>query len=116
LYRVTIVENGDPVTSFETSVTTPALQLTLDQNHPNPFNPRTRIDYRIDRTRPVHLAVYDISGRVVRVLVDRNMHAGVYTETWDGRDTRGREVASGVYFYRLRAGTITLSRKATLLK
>jgi hypothetical protein len=96
-------------------VETPS-RLTLYQNYPNPFNPTTRIDFYLDREERVTLAIYDLAGRVVRVLTDRTMCPGSHTESWNGRDQNGKMVASGAYFYRLRAGGRTLTRKAILLK
>ena len=115
-YRVTILEDGSQVTSFETTTTTPSLRLALGQNHPNPFNPVTRIDYTVDLEGPVHLAIYDISGKLVRTLINRRMRSGSHEAEWDGRDNGGRAVASGIYFYRLTAGKNSLARKAVLLK
>jgi len=90
--------------------------LRLEQNHPNPFNPVTRIDYTVDQESAVYLAVYDISGKLVRTLVNRRMRSGTHSQEWDGRDDGGRAVASGIYFYRLTAGKQSLARKAVLLK
>ncbi len=115
-YLVTIIEDGSLVTSFETTTTTPSLQLALRQNHPNPFNPVTRIDYTVDLEGPVQLAIYDISGKLVRTLINRRMRSGSHKAEWDGRDNGGRAVASGIYFYRLTAGKKSLARKAVLLK
>ena len=115
-YRVVIIEDGEAVTSFETTVTTPSARFALEQNHPNPFNPVTGIRFSIDQERMVTLSIYDIFGRLVTTLVDRKMRAGVYIEAWDGRDVSGNAVASGVYFYRLTAGNRALTRKAVLLK
>ena len=115
-YQVVIFEDGEAVTSFETTVATPSLTLTLDQNYPNPFNPSTRIDFVADKEQRVSLRVYDITGRLVTTLIDREMLAGTHSEVWDGRDANGNAVASGTYFFRLKAGTRTLTRKAVLLK
>ena len=65
----------------------------------------------------VTLRVYDVTGRLVKVLVDENaMAGGPYRATWRGRDERNHEVASGVYFYRLEAGPFTETRKLVLLR
>ena len=76
----------------------------------------TRIDYTVDQEGPVYLGVFDISGRLVRTLVNRLMPSGAHSQEWDGRDNHGRSVASGIYFYRLTAGKNSLARKAVLLK
>ncbi len=91
----------------------------LRQNAPNPFNPSTTISYSVpEGTEPlrVKLTVYDIRGRTVAVLADRTQDSGDYTVSWDGTDGDGRRVSSGVYFYRLRAGSFTATRKMVMLK
>jgi hypothetical protein len=115
-YRVAIFEDGDLITSFEESVSTPSVTVSLEQNQPNPFNPATRISFAIGETGHVSLGIYDSAGRSVRTLVDRELLPGSFTETWDGRDGGGRSVASGVYFYRLETGKLVLTRKAVLVK
>jgi hypothetical protein len=115
-YGVTIIEDGTPVTFFETSVSVPAASFALGQNYPNPFNPETRIRFTIDRAGPVTLRVYDISGAHVRTLIDRTMTAKSHTAVWDGTNNDGRRVGSGTYLFRLTSGKRTLVRKAVLLK
>jgi hypothetical protein len=90
--------------------------IHLWQNHPNPFNPTTRIAFSLERKAHVSLSIYDVSGRLVATLVDRRMEAGTHFEEWDGRDGHGMSVASGIYFYRLSDGNQTLARKAVLLQ
>jgi hypothetical protein len=80
-------------------------RAVLGANVPNPFNPTTRIAYALPAetgTIPVALDVYDVSGRLVRTLVDGPGKPGAHVVSWDGTDAAGRPVASGVYFYRLR--------------
>jgi hypothetical protein len=88
----------------------------LEPNVPNPFNPATTIRYQIGAAGAVTLRVYDVTGRLVRTLVDGQRVPGAYEARWDGRDERGRGVASGVYFYRLHAGDFTRTRRMVLLK
>jgi hypothetical protein len=114
-YRVVVLEDGTPVTSFEASVTVPAMELALEQNRPNPFRAATRISFATPRAAHVSLTVHDVAGRLVRVLVDRHMEPGPHAETWDGRDARGTLVDSGVYFYRLRSRDRELTRRMMLL-
>jgi hypothetical protein len=92
------------------------LATYLDQNFPNPFNPATRIEFGLKAPANVSLRIYDAAGRVVRVLAEDARLAGTYAELWDGKDNGGRAVASGIYFYRLDAGTFTQTRKMVLLK
>lgn len=77
----------------------------LAQNYPNPFNPATRIAFALPQTGALLLKIYNVQGELVRVLVDGTMTAGQHEVTWDGNDTQGRQVSSGVYFYLLRAET-----------
>ena len=87
------------------------MSVNLDQNYPNPFNPSTTIAYTIGAAGHVHLAVYDVLGRLVATLVDRQAGPGSYSATWNAAGS-----ASGVYFYRLSAPGNTAVKKALLLK
>ena len=96
-----------------------AAGLELHQNHPNPFNPQTTISYDLPDAwggARVRLWILDISGRVVRSLVDEEQGSGTHDVRWDGTDDRGGRVASGVYFYVLDADGERRTRKLVLLK
>lgn len=89
----------------------------LSQNAPNPFNPQTRIRFRLEQTAQVDLVVYDAAGRVVRRLLSGERSRGSHEVLWDGRRDGGGGVASGVYFYELRVdGGAVEKRKAVLLR
>ena len=94
----------------------------LSQNYPNPFNPNTTIKYTLssvggeEESLPTTLKIYNILGEVVRTLVNEPKSTGVYYEVWDGKDGRGDQVASGIYFYRLKAGEFSETKKMVLLK
>ena len=88
----------------------------LDRNMPNPFNPATVIGYQLPEAGRVRLAVYNLLGQEVRALVDERREAGSFTAAWDGTDNLGRQVASGVYLYRMQAGDFTATRRMLLLK
>jgi C1A family cysteine protease len=90
--------------------------LALRQNVPNPFNPATNIVYSVPTPAHVRLTVYDVNGRVVKSLVDRDLSADDYTTSWDGKSDAGEDVASGIYFYRLLADDRELERKMILLR
>ncbi len=90
--------------------------LHMAQNAPNPFNPSTKIVFALSRSERVELTVYDVSGRLVRTLIDGALPAGEHASTWDGRNASGRPSASGAYFAVLRAGGDSRTRKMTLVK
>ncbi|HEU4726105.1 MAG TPA: FlgD immunoglobulin-like domain containing protein, partial [Candidatus Eisenbacteria bacterium] len=83
---------------------------------PNPFNPQTKIRFELARGARVRLALFDVTGARIRVLVDGPRPAGHHEVAWDGRDDHGREVATGMYFCRLEAAGTSQSRKLTLLR
>ena len=83
---------------------------------PNPFNPRTRIEFDIPRTCLVELRVFDLRGRLVRNLMEAELSAGRHAVDWDGRDDEGRFLGSGVYLYRLQAGRDEITRSLTLVR
>jgi len=91
-------------------------QVVLMQNYPNPFNPETEIRYTLAYESDVKLAVYNVKGQKVKVLVDEYQSAGYKSVKWDGKDEKGSPVASGVYFYKLSFGTEVMSKKMLLLK
>jgi hypothetical protein len=91
-------------------------RFALEQNHPNPFNPKTTIQYQLPHSGDVSLHVYDVRGRLVRTLVEGFQPAGRLAVDWDGTDARGARVASGTYVYRLQAGEFQDQRKMTLVK
>ena len=104
----------ESVTDVETPKAPAAAYLR--QNYPNPFNPTTRVAFGLAAPGNVSLRIYDAAGRLVRVLAEGARPAGNYTELWDGRDSRGSAVASGIYFYRLQAGEFTETRKLVLTR
>ena len=88
---------------------------SLSQNYPNPFNSRTVIRFALPTRADVHLALYNLAGQKVATLVSGPRPAGTYTVHWDGRDASGRDLASGVYLYRLRAGEHQVETRRLLL-
>ena len=97
-------------------VATPG-RLALTGNVPNPFNPRTRIYFDLPSAARTRLTIYDVAGRRVARLVDRELSAGRYAIEWDATDSRGASVASGVYFVRLEAAAQGMDqRKMVLLR
>lgn len=104
----------DDITGGETPAVPDAFFLA--QNVPNPFNPHTTIHFGLAGPAHVTLSIYNAAGRLVRVLVDEHRAAGRHEAVWDGRDGEGRRAASGVYFYRLSAGSFEETKKMILLR
>jgi hypothetical protein len=91
-------------------------RFELGQNYPNPFNPQTTVTFDVPRSVFVRIAVYDVAGRLVDVLVNDVKQPGFYQAAWKGHDRRGQQVATGVYFLHMTAGSFTQTRKMVLLK
>jgi formylglycine-generating enzyme required for sulfatase activity len=91
------------------------LPFSLGQNYPNPFNPATTIPFALDAPCQVTLTIYNVMGQTVRTLVDSDLPAGSHNALWDGRDSVGMGVSTGVYLYRLVTNGRSQSRKMLLL-
>ena len=91
-------------------------RYSLDQNYPNPFNPTTRINFQLPKAGWVSLRVYDILGRQIATLIDGLRPAGIHTAQWDGRNENGEPMPSGIYMYKLGAGSFAVTKKMMLLK
>ena len=92
--------------------------FSLKQNYPNPFNPSTTISFDIPEGKsvPVDLRIYNLRGQLVSILVNEAKDAGTYNVFWNGKNSRGESVGSGIYFYRIKAGDFSSIRKMVLLK
>lgn len=100
-----------------TTLEAPNVRVTAMRSiHPNPFNPETTVDFSIAGNANVTVAVFDVKGALVRVLVDETMTAGEHSVRWNGVDERGRPAASGVYFVRMITGSYNETRKIVMLK
>jgi subtilisin family serine protease len=102
--------------TFIPTGTTNIPPVSLHQNAPNPFNPNTKITFDLTRDAHVILIIYNILGQEVRVLINEQRGAGSHSESWDGTDAGGRVLSSGVYFYKLTAGTFQDIKKMLLLR
>jgi hypothetical protein len=91
-------------------------QFALGQNYPNPFNPTTEISFALPNAADVELSVYNLLGQKVTTLVNGAMPAGNHSVTWDGTSESGGSVASGIYFYRISAGSFNETKKMMMLK
>ena len=109
IYRALILNRGE-VTSNEELGGLPRT-FDLEQNYPNPFNPTTQINYAVPEQSDVRIEVYNVIGRRVATLVNREMAPGNYTVNFDASS-----LSSGMYFYRLKAGSTLLTKKMTLIK
>nr|NIR49704.1 T9SS type A sorting domain-containing protein [candidate division KSB1 bacterium]NIR72589.1 T9SS type A sorting domain-containing protein [candidate division KSB1 bacterium]NIS23649.1 T9SS type A sorting domain-containing protein [candidate division KSB1 bacterium]NIT70573.1 T9SS type A sorting domain-containing protein [candidate division KSB1 bacterium]NIU24291.1 T9SS type A sorting domain-containing protein [candidate division KSB1 bacterium] len=94
----------------------PPAQYQLFQNYPNPFNAETTIEFTLPKANHVRLAIYNVKGQQVRKLIDKTMAAGHKRITWDGRNSRGEIVGSGLYFLRLKTNGQNFIRKIHLQK
>ena len=90
--------------------------LRLNRSHPNPMRSNAVISYQIPSKSPVTLTVYNILGQTIRLLDSGEKAPGLYQVNWDGRDNRGNNMSSGIYFYRLAAGAATLTQKLILVR
>ncbi|MEZ5357591.1 MAG: T9SS type A sorting domain-containing protein [Candidatus Zixiibacteriota bacterium] len=90
--------------------------FSLSQNYPNPFNPTTRIDYSLAHGGHVAIEVYNVLGQRVNTLVDADQSAGQHTAIWDGDDSAGEAVASGIYLYRMITDEFVETRKMVLMR
>jgi len=92
------------------------VMTALKGNYPNPFNPETSIRFSLKDAGRVKIAVYNLKGQMVRKLIDRELDSGFHSVVWDGRDESGKNVASGIYFYRMESDSYTANRKMMLMK
>jgi hypothetical protein len=115
-WDMTLLVGGGAEKAGSGDAATRESRFYLARATPNPFNPMTMIEFGVDRGAQVNLSVYDVSGRVVRVLAHGVRPTGVYRETWDGRDEAGHSVAAGVYLVRLVVGSRLLQEKLALMK
>jgi hypothetical protein len=101
--------------SVDDNASLPAV-LALNQNYPNPFNPTTTISFSVPSKSHVELSVYSITGARIITLMNSDLDAGSYRVNFNGRDASGQSISSGVYFYRLKTGDKSLTRKMVFMK
>jgi prepilin-type processing-associated H-X9-DG protein len=109
VFRLIYDPNAKPLTNIPQT-------YQLFQNYPNPFNPETQIKYDLPVSGNVTLFIYNVLGQRVRVLADGFQEAGHKSVIWDGKDNQGREAASGIYFYKIKAENYQKTKKMVLLK
>jgi len=115
-YKLGAVARDGEWLSGPITLSIPVHGLVLGQNHPNPFNPTTTIEYTLPTPERVAITIYDANGSLVARLDQGLRSSGTHKAQWDGKDSKGRAVASGVYFYRLDVSGHVEPRKMTLLK
>lgn len=111
--------NWDAFTTSGTAASTTAIgqpKFSLSQNYPNPCNPETTIEYSLADSCHVTLKIYNLSGQLIKTLIDEYQQAGSHKITWYGDNDAGQEVASSVYFYRIKAGDFGSTKKMIVLK
>jgi hypothetical protein len=101
----------DPLTFVETGIASTPKKFMLSQNYPNPFNPATTISFSLAKSSFVSLKIFDLLGREVATIVSEEMSAGSYSRQWNAAN-----MTSGIYFYRLQAGSFTETKKLILLR
>ncbi|MDZ7332075.1 MAG: FG-GAP-like repeat-containing protein [candidate division KSB1 bacterium] len=111
----TVVLSNANIQTHESQSAIPQ-QFVLYQNYPNPFNPETQIIFELPQVSQVKVQIYDISGRLVRILANGSMNAGRHQLRWDGRDEAGKLVSTGIYLCRLEAAEYQRSMKLILAK
>ncbi len=103
----------DPIVSSGEII---VVKTKLTGNYPNPFNPDTNIVYSVKEIGNVTIEVYNLRGRLVKILVNETKEIGSYTAKWDGTDNLNKIVSNGIYFYKMRAGTYTSTKSMLLIK
>jgi len=111
---IRVIEDGEGEVKADQQIT--QAKFGLSQNYPNPFNPETTIEYDIEKDCDVTLKIYNLAGQLVKTLVNEYQTSGHYTIIWYGDTDAGGEIASGVYFYRIKAGDKAAIKKMVVLK
>ena len=91
-------------------------QFKVQENYPNPFNPTTRIRYSISNAIDTKIVIFNVNGQTVKILLSKRQQPGYYDIKWDGRDEKGHDLPTGVYFIKFAAGTYIETQKVVLLK
>ena len=100
----------------EAGIILPVDKTALNGNIPNPFNPTTAISFSLETAGHVVLEIFNVKGEKIRTLVDGNFQVASHSVIWNGKDDLGRTAASGIYFYKMRSGSFTSTKKMILMK
>jgi hypothetical protein len=101
--------------ALKDGITTPKV-FSLGQNYPNPFNPVTRFNVGIPKTAEVNIRIYDLLGRRIATILNGDQNPGYRTVEWDGKDSRGQEVPTGIYFVRMSSDEFSATQKVLLMR
>ena len=115
MVRDFIIQTTGYYTSLKKPSTAPT-SFTLLNNYPNPFNASTVIHYSLPQATDVKLEIFNLLGQKVRILVDERQNTGYKKVIWDGKDDKGADVSSGIYFYRLVTENFSDSKKMVLMR
>jgi hypothetical protein len=115
-YRIGALDLAGEIFSIPARASARVVTARLDQNTPNPFNPVTTITFVLPEAQVAHVRIYDTQGKLVTTLFSGRGTRGENRLTWDGTNTNGLKVGSGVYFYKLVTEKFTETRKMVLLK
>ena len=108
-----VIWEGGPVSVHDPNF---VARTILGTNFPNPFNPMTTISFALRQTEKVNIDIYNVKGEKVKTLVNNEMDPGHHSAIWNGKDNSGKNVASGVYFYKMKAGKYASTKKMILMK
>lgn len=115
IYGADLSENSTHV--GDDMITDIPKKINLSQNYPNPFNPQTQISFDLPATQKINLKIYDVSGKLIKTLIDEEKEAGYHSVRWNGTDEVGEAVSSGVYIYKLESDNgFSQARQMLLLK
>jgi hypothetical protein len=115
--REVIFTCNHTVTDIDKQIIPEITHARLYQNYPNPFNPTTTIKFNTESTeKNAELIIYNIKGQKVKKLLNEKLGAGTHQVVWNGKDENGKSVTSGIYFYELKSGNYTSTKKMILLK
>ena len=119
IVEISLGDLNDAITKKSAEFIEPAAMpqaYSLSQNYPNPFNPATSIAYTLPEAQHIDIAVFNVRGDLVKQLVSGFKDAGLYNISWDATNAVGQKVTTGVYFYRINAGSFTETKKMTLMQ
>ena len=92
------------------------IPIKLLQNYPNPFNPKTTIKFELSKPGKTKVAIYNIKGQKVKILLDEKLESGKHSLVWNGKNEKGKKVASGTYFYKVEVNKEIKVKKMLLIK